>query len=313
MRIRLLAPGIVTFAVALVASGVLSRHVPEGLPVTPALTLLLVPVARLLMFGAGALALGGTLIGGFLGGGSKALRIASYAAALYALATAAVALLTLADVLARDWWWAFDARMLRSFLTQIDEGRYLTAQVIIGVVAAWVLSRAKAPLDSAFAAIALGIAVTLPAFSGHSATAVSHWIASATMVVHLLAMSAWIGGVAVLLLVPTQASVLGFGKIAAVALPAVLLSGVASVVARINDWASVLHDRYTIVLLIKIAVTGAVIWCAAKTRHRLADTLAATPSGKGVISAVRRTLAIEGSLMFVALGLAVVLARMPNP
>lgn len=310
---RLLAPGLITFAVALMASGVLSRDVPEGLPVTPTATLLLVPVARLLMFASGALAFGGALIGGFLGGGNRALRIASLSAALYAVASATVAILTLADALARDWWWAFDLRMLRSFLTQIDEGRYLAAQTIIALVAAWVLSRASQPLDSAFATIALGIAITLPAFTGHSASALSHWIASATMVLHLLAIGAWVGGVGILLLVPTQASVLGFGRIAAVALPAVILSGAASVVARINDWASVLHDSYTVVLVLKIAMTGIVIWFGAKTRGRIADTLAVTPSGKGVISAARRTLAIEGSLMFVVLGLGVILARMANP
>lgn len=313
MRIRLLAPGVITFAVALVASGVLTRPVAEGLPVTPQLTLLLLPIARLLMFAAGALAFGGALLGALLGGGNRALRIASYSAALYALATAAVALLTLADVLARDWWWAFDARMLRSFLTQIDEGRYLAAQAVIGALAAWVLSRTRAPLVATLAVVALGIAVTLPAFTGHSATAVSHWIASATMVLHLLAMNAWLGGVGILLLVPTQTAMLGFRRVAAVALPTVLLSGVASVVARINDWASVLHDRYTLVLLLKIAVTGAVVWFAAKTRRRIADTLVVTPSGKGVASAAHRTLAIEGSLMGVVLALAVILARMPNP
>lgn len=313
MRIRLLVPGLLTFIVALVASGVLSSNVAEGLPVTPQLTLLLVPMARLLMFTTGALAFGGALVGGLLGGGNRALRIASLAAALYAIATTAVAILTLADVLARDWWWAFDAQMLRSFLTQIDEGRYLAAQTIMGAVAAWVLSRARTPVDSAFATVALGIAVALPAFTGHSAAAVSHWIASTTMVVHLLAMNAWLGGVVLLLLVPSQTSILGFERVASVALPAILLSGVASVVARVNDWASVPHDRYTLVLLIKIAVTGAVVWFGAKTRRQIADTLAATPSGKGVISATRRTLVLEGSLMGVALALAVILARMPNP
>jgi len=310
---RLLAPGLVTFIVTLVASGVLSRQVPEGLPETPQLTLWLVPVCRLLVFASGALAFGGAIVGGPLGGGTKALRIASLSAALYAMASVCLAILTLADLLATDWWWAFDLRMLRSFLTQVDEGRYLTAQVLIGAVAAWVLSRAKQPLDSAFAAVALGITVVLPGFTGHSATALPHWIASATMVVHLLAMNAWVGGIAMLLLVPSPVSIRGFGAIASVALPAILLSGIASVVARINDWASLLHDRYTVVLLLKIAVTGAVVWFAAKTRRRIADTLVVTPSGKGVVSASRRTLAIEGSLMFVALGLAVVLARMPNP
>ena len=310
---RLLLPGLAAFAVALVASGVLHREVPEGLPVTPSLTLLMVPIARLAMFALGALAFGSALVITTLGGSREVRRIGVLGSAGYALVTALVLVLTLADALARDWWSAIDLRMLRSFATQIDEGRYLTAQILIGAVACWVLSRGKQLLDFAFAAIALGIAITLPAFSGHSAAALPHWVASATMVVHLLALSAWIGGVAILLLVPSDQSISGFSRIASIALPAVLVSGVASVVARINDWASVLHDSYTLVLLVKIAATGAVIWFAAQTRQRLRDSLAATSSGKGVAAAVRRTLAVEGALMFVVLGLGVVLARMANP
>jgi putative copper resistance protein D len=309
MRIRLFAPGLLTFTLALFASGVLTRQVPEGLPVTPQLTLLLVPTARLLMFAFGALAFGGALIGGLLGGGNRPLRIAALSAAAYALTSAVVAILTLADVLARDWWWAFDPSLMRSFLTQVDEGRYLATQVILGALAAWVLSRARQPLDSVFATVALGTAVVLPGFTGHSAAAVSHWMASTVMVFHLLAISAWVGGVVVLALAPLPASIVAFGRIAGVALPVVLMSGVASVVARINDWASLPHDRYALVLLLKIAVTCAVIWFGARVRHRAADTLA----GSDTAPAVRRVLAFEGSLMFVVLGLAVVLARMPNP
>lgn len=311
MRIRLFAPGLLTFTMALFASGVLSRQVPEGLPVTPQLTLLLVPTARLLMFACGALAFGGALIGGLLGGGNRPLRIAALSAAAYALASAVVAILTLADVLAKDWWWAFDLPLMRSFLTQVDEGRYLATQVILGVLAAWVLSRARQPLDSVFATVVLGTAVVLPGFTGHSATAVSHWMASAVMVLHLLAINAWVGGVVVLALAPVSASIIGFRRVAGVALPMVLMSGLASVVARINDWASLPHDRYTVVLLLKIAVTCAVIWFGARARHRVGDTLAA--AGTDTVPAVRRMLTFEGSLMLVVLGLAVVLARMPNP
>ena len=314
MRIRqLLAPGLVTFAIALLASGVLHRQVPEGLPVTPELTLVLVPVTRLFMFTTGAVAFGGALVVAAIGGDAALLRVAARAAGLYAFGSASVALLALADVLARQWWGALDLPILRSFLTQIDEGRYLVLQTAIGAFAAWLLSKAQHALDVVFAAVALALAVALPAFTGHSAAAVPHWLASATMLVHLPAMSAWLGGVGVLLLAPTRAAVLGFGRLASVALPAVLISGVASAVTRINDWASLPHDPYTLVLLIKVLGTAGVVWFAAQNRRTIADLLTRDSSGRGVEAAIRRTLAIEGSLMFVVLGFAVVLARMPNP
>ena len=310
---RLFVPGLVVFALGLLGSGVLTRQVPEGLPVTPQLTLTIVPIVRLLMFSSGALAFSGALLSGAFGGSRKMLRLASISSAVFSIASLAVICLTLADALATDWWLGLEPQMLRSFVTQIDEGRYLAMQVLIGAIAAWVLSRARQPLDAVFATVALGVAVVLPGFTGHSASALPHWIASATMVLHLLAMSAWVGGVAVLVMVPESAPLLGFGRIASVALPAVLVSGLASVIARVNDWASLLHDRYTVVLMLKIAVTGAVVWFAAKTRARVAAARAAHPSGKDVATFVRQTIIIEGSLMFVVLGIAIILARMPNP
>jgi putative copper export protein len=310
---RLVAPGILTFVVALFASGVLSRPVIVGLPVTPQLTLILVPVARFLMYATGALAFGGALICGAFGGGGKAIRVASVASINFSIASAAVIVLTLADALATNWWLAFKPQMFRSFVTQIDEGRYLLLQVFLGAVAAWVLNRARVQLEAMFATIALGLAVVLPAFTGHSAAALPHWMASLTMLVHLLAMNAWMGGVLLLVLVPEQKPLLGFGRVASVALAAILLSGIASVIVRVNDWETFFHDRYSLVLLAKIAVTGAVVWFAAKTHSKVEASRSLNASGGDIISAVRQTIAIEGSLMVAVLGLAVVLARMANP
>lgn len=314
MRIsRLVSPGLLTFLLALVASGVLVQHLPPGLPATPLPTLLLVPAARLCMFCSGSLALGGAILGGLLDAGPRVVRMASRSALLYAAASAIVAVATLADVLATAWWQALDPQMLRSFLTQIDEGRYLVAQIVLGVAGARLLRRGRQPFEGVLAVLALGVAVVLPAFTGHSAAALPHWIASATMVVHLFAISAWIGGVAALVLAPAIPTIVGFGRVAGIALPAVLASGVLSVIARVNDWAMLLHDRYAAVLALKIAVTAAVMWFAVATRQRVGTGASTDDGGVDVATAARRTLNLEASLMFVVLGLAVVLARMPNP
>lgn len=307
---RLLGPGLLVFALLLAVTGVLHPQTYAGLPSVPLGTLTLVPALRLFVFLSGAMALGGAALG-VLGAGADVLRLAGRCALIYALASALLIVATLADVMAVQWWDALNSTMLKSFLTQIDEGRYLTSQVVIGLLAGVVLLRAAGSLDVMFSASALAISVVLPAFTGHSAVAVAHWLASATMVVHLLAMSLWVGGVLVLLLRPQVNAVLRFAALVNVAVPALLLSGAASVIVRVNDWASLPHDPYALVLALKLTLTAAVLWLGVRTRRAIARSLAATSTD--VVAAVRRSITLAGALMVAVLGVAVVLARMPNP
>lgn len=307
---RLVAPSLVVLVLGMVASGVLAPPMAEGLPRTPLATLILVPLLRFAMFATGSVAFAAAILGGPVAGRRDVLHLGARASVWYAASSAVLGIATLADVLAREWWDALDGRMLRSFFTQLDEGRYFVTQVLLGLVAMWVLSRASAGLDAVFAAVTLAVAVSLPAFSGHSAAAVSHWLASALMVVHLLALHAWVGGVLVLLLQPDPAAIVGFSRIAGLALPLVVASGLASVVARVNDWTDFLHDRYALVLLAKVALVVVVVLLG--RRMRLAVQSSATTRAE-LVAATRRTLALEGSLMLVTMSVAVILARMANP
>ena len=309
--LRLLLPSLVVLAAGLLATGALFPPEIEGLPVTPIDTLVLVPVLRLAMFVSGSLAVGGILVGGLLGGGRDALRLAARAAIGYSAASTALAVATLADVLATPWWGALDTTMLRSFLTQIDEGRYFVAQVVIGITVVWVLGRARSGLDSVFALIAMSVAVALPAFSGHSAAAVTHWVASAIMIVHLLATHVWVGGVLVLLLAPGRNALLAFGRVASVAMPVLVVSGFASLAARVNDWDAATHDLYSVVVVLKFLAVMGIVGLANRVREQA--TAALLDGSRDVVSLTRRTLAMEGMVMMVALALAVVLARMANP
>ena len=308
--LRSLLPGIVVLAIALVASGVLEPTQLEGLTSTPVATLLLVPVLRLTMFVSGALALGGTALL-LLGAGADVRRASTAGAVAFAISSAALEVVTLADVMAVQWWEALDPTMLRSFVTQIDEGRYLATQVVLGIIGAWVITRARQPLDTAFAAVALAIAVTLPGYTGHSAAAVTHWVASATMVAHLSAMSVWVGAV-MLLAVDRDPDVLQrFGRVASGALGLLLVSGVASVLARTNDWAGFLGDPYAWMLGVKLALTGLLLVIAAASRRLVREARA--EGRQSFPAAVLATLSIEVVTMGAVLAVAVVLARMPNP
>lgn len=293
----------------MIVSGVLTPASYPGLPDTPFLTLFLTPITRGALFVSGTFGVGCLLVGGLLAHETFMLRWASRAAIVFAASASVMIILTLANIMAVQPWQAFDPTVMLSFLTQIDEGRYLLLQVLLGVMVAWVVARAQHGIEVVFGLLALGTAVLLPAFTGHSASSVSHWIASATMLLHLGAMVVWVGGVLALVPLRHNANVIAtFSSIAMAAYALIVVSGVASLYARVASWSDFLHDRYLWFVVAKVVlavVLGVLGW-------RNLTVVKARFAGNAE-ELFRRTLTVEAGLMLVVIALAVVLARMANP
>lgn len=305
----MVGPALIVFVAALVLSGVLRVPALPGLPATPLLTLVLVPVFRLLALACGALALGGLVIGVVLSRDERIRSLAAWTAGFFAASNAMLAVATLADVLATQWWQALDPTLLQSFLSQIDEGRYFVLQVIMGLVVASLLPLVRSAVAWLLLTITMAVAVSLPGFTGHSTAALPHWVASATMILHLLAMSIWVGGIAALLIIGDNALVRRFAPVGLGAYLVLVLSGLASVVARTADWSQLAHGGYGLILALKVAAGIGIGVVGLRLRQRWQDS--AQSGDDGVIT--RRLLRAEASTLAFALALAVVLARMPNP
>lgn len=306
MRIlRLGAPGLLVLVIALALTGELTARAAQGWPSPPFLTLLIVPLTRALMFVSGAIAVGGALVGGVLGSRDDVRRMGRTAALVFAGASAVVAVADLADLLSVEWWDALRPTMLFSFVTQIDEGRYLLLQVAFAFTAALLLTRSRDRFNAALALTALLVAVALPGFTGHSTAALSHWIASTTMIAHLLAMNLWVGGVIGLMRAPDLHA--RFRPLALACYLMLLASGIGNLLARIGSWDAFWHDPYLAVLAAKVLVFLAIGVMVTLRRSRTDED--AESASKGV----RRVLVQEGTLMLVAIAFAVTLARMPNP
>lgn len=306
---KLGVPATAVLVIAMFISGVLTPDSYPGLPSTPYLTLLLTPIVRAALFVTGTIAVGLILVGGFLSRRTDLLRIAMRNAAAFAVFALAMIILTLANVMAVQPWQAFDLTIMTSFLTQIDEGRYLLLQVLFSALTAWILSRAQRVIELMFAGGAMFIAVLLPSFTGHSTASVSHWIASATMLLHLGAMTIWIGGAVALVFVRHDAELITkLSPIAIGAYALLIVSGGASLFARVSSWSDFFQDRYMWFVLAKMAV--AVVLGILGFRHL---RMVQTKFAGNAEALFQRTLAVEVSLMLVVIALAVTLARMANP
>lgn len=295
---------LVTLVLAVPISGILSPPSYDGLPTTPVSTLALLPLAKLAMFLIAAIGLGVAAIPGLLLDDLDHARAAARWAYGFSVASLCVLLLTLSDILAVSLWEVTDLEFVTSFITQIDEGRYLMLQVLLGIVAGWVLQQSRNRAELGFAIVTLSIAGVLPAFTGHSTANIEHWVVSSVMIVHLASMLIWIGGVIGILSLGTpQAALARFNRLALFAYVTVVLSGVGSTLSRVSSWTDFWGDRYAFVLGAKVLVVLGIGVLGYRLR-------VAIPHGNG---SVNRIVGVEASLLLTVLALAVTLERMANP
>ena len=140
-----------------------------------------------------------------------------------------------------------------------------SAVAILAALALWRRGRERAV---AVAACVLGVAIALtPALSGHARVAGT--LAVASDWVHVLAASAWIGGLAFLLLALGRArgerwqlagrAVPRFSGVAVVSVAALLLAGVVNGYIEVRSWNALWNTTYGQLLLVKVALVVPVL------------------------------------------------------
>lgn len=204
----------------------------------------------------------------------------------------------LSDVVSNAW----DLEPMRLVVTEAA----LVAGLV--VVTAWARTRAALAWTAALAALAL----TPPAFSGHSTSATGHETAVTALGLHLLGLSVWVGGLmAIGLLLPVLGKALPdtvarFSTLATWSYAMVALSGVLFATVTVGSLEG-LATPYGILVQLKVGLLvllGIAGWL--QRRHLLS---------RGVDSAARfaRLAAGELVLMGLAVGLGVVLSRTRPP
>ena len=169
-------------------------------------------------------------------------------------------------------------------------------------------------------AVPLGLLALLPSFGGHTSVQSPVAILLPANILHVLAMSAWLGGIAVLVfalrqatseLAPDQrtpllADTVGrFSALASIALPVLLLSGVAQAIVEVRSFPALLDSAFGRSVLIKVVIALGIIALGYVNRQELLPQLKqaardnTTPGHTGVL--LRRTLRLELALGLAAL------------
>jgi putative copper resistance protein D len=169
--------------------------------------------------------------------------------------------LKISEILDTTFLQSFDSSTLTSYLTQTDLGRSMFIQVVAVAVVSISLPFIKRALPLLFmVAIAL-LALVAPIFQSHAAANGSHSLAIGSLVVHVAALSMWVGSLFGILIIPREERVVALYRFSALALwaaIAVAISGAATAWTRLQDRSS-WDSQYAAIVLAKIILTVALL------------------------------------------------------
>ncbi|WP_231945445.1 cytochrome c oxidase assembly protein [Agrococcus carbonis] len=216
-------------------------------------------------------------------------------------------------------------RLLQLFFVEIETGRLMLGTLLSLAVLTVVLLVARGPVAVAFSVVAWAVPFWLIASGGHAGGTAAHDIAVSALLLHLIFVSIWLGGLVHVGLLargrdaePADASapdaaygdvLLRYSSLAAVSFGVVAFTGVASSWVRMEgDWFS----EYGILSMAKAALLVVLGGFGAWQRMRLltpAKTLGERVGGR----AIATVLALELVVMGVTAGVAAGLARTRTP
>jgi cytochrome c oxidase assembly factor CtaG/putative copper export protein len=313
--------------IAMIAGGAAPASTPAGLPEPGPLTEWGLPLSRLIADLAAIATVGLLLVptllvparGPELRGASIDLVSATrWSALLWAAAVVVQTLLTTSDILAKPLH-DLSATEVQSFVFQIPQGRSLGIQalaaIVVAVASRWVVSATEATVLLVLALIAL----TPPVLTGHAASAGSHDLAVISLLVHVVAVSLWVGGLVGLLWAAAVGAkgggfaVTRFSTLAAWCVGIVAVSGIANSAVRLGGWSPLFTTGYGRLVLAKAACLMTLVAFGAAHRRRTVSTLSAAPDEPLRWGPFARLAAAEVAVMAATVGIAVALSRTPTP
>jgi putative copper resistance protein D len=242
-------------------------------------------------------------------------RAARGAALVWAVVVLVESALTLSDVLAVPLSDVLDPSLLWSFLVDLDLGRALLVQAVLALAVCVGAGLVSTTTGAGLVGLLAVAALVPPTLTGHAGASSEHTIAVTSLMVHVIGVSLWCGGVAALVLLGTSdrrsypIAVPRFSSLALWCAVAVAATGAVSAWLRLGSPAELVTSWYGRLVLLKlllIAVIGA--FGVLHRRRHLPRLSAESPR-----LAFLRAAAAEVLVMAATIGVAVALSRTPPP
>lgn len=246
--------------------------------------------------------------------GYRRLRAAAISAALWSVASAVAVCYTLVDLFGLPASQVLSVRAVLNFAFTVQLGQALALSGTLAMVVLVIAATGLRPGGAALALLLALAAVVPPVFTGHAAAASNHQLAVSGLLLHVLPVTVWAGGLFALAVTARGATadlavaVRRFSPLALACLVTVGASGVLSAAVRLTRPSEVVTTSYGQLLLVKTAVLAAVAVAGLMHRRRAIPALVAGQRRPFLRVAVAETL-----LFAAAVGAAVALSRTPAP
>lgn len=288
-------------AIVLANAGAIARH---GAPVTALVSDL-----------TGSLVLGGAVVAGFVlrdpQDRRRALSVLMIAACIWTVAQLASLLVGYAVATGQPIGSPNFGSDLGVYVTT-DLGAWLLTSLVLAALTTALAAGASTRGAARLVTVGAAASIAAKAMTGHASGSVGHETATSTILVHLLAVGVWLGGLAMLQLLPARsrddgAVIRGYSRLALACWVALAASGTWALVVRMNGPEDILTSAYVQLGLMK-SVLLLVLAGAGVLQRRL---LAA--DGRFDAGLYRRLAVLELALMGLAVALAAAMSSSPPP
>lgn len=262
---------------------------------------------------------------------TRALAVAAVAGIAWTLSAVAVLVLSYSDIAGQAI--SGDPEFTKSlvyFMTDIETGRAWLAVVIIAAVTTTALFGVRSRGALAFTLILAVIGLVPAALIGHSSSSSDHEGAINSLGLHLLGVSAWVGGIIVLALLSgvlgaataagapgradiTEPTLRRFSALAGFAFALVFASGVVNASIRISSWADLFGSAYGQLILAKTVAALVLGGVGFMHRQWVIPQLGVKGAGLTARRVLWQLVLVELLIMGATSGIAVALGRSAPP
>ena len=168
---------------------------------------------------------------------------------------------TLANILGQSLTAALDPTVMRSFLTQVTLGQYFLFQTVISLIVLFSAKRIQRINTTILLLVLSIVGIITPVFQSHAASSGSHSLAIGSLVVHVVGLALWVGGIFALIFIDSKDRIIAVPRFSVLALwsaIAVVISGSANAWVRL-DFKSAWQTTYALVVIAKIVLTIALL------------------------------------------------------
>ena len=203
----------------------------------------------------------------------KLRQRASIFALFWFLSSTVFLITTFANILDTTFADALDVTSLQSFVTQVTLGKYLFAQTVAAFFVGYLLLKVRRVIPMMALLLISIIAIAAPALESHSVSGGSHTLATGSMLLHVIGLSLWVGGLFALTFIPIDDRKIAIQRFSVMALWAaivVVLSGVVNAWARLN-FKDAWDTTYARVIILKALLAAVLIFIGYLHKKNLAQ------------------------------------------